>query len=31
MSDVLERQKDIVARHIRGENEHDCWERIAAL
>ena len=23
MSDVIERQKDIVARHIRGENEHD--------
>ena len=23
MSDVIERQKDIVARHVRGENEHD--------
>jgi steroid delta-isomerase-like uncharacterized protein len=23
MSDVIERQKDIIARHIRGENEHD--------
>jgi steroid delta-isomerase-like uncharacterized protein len=25
MSDVIERQREIVARHIRGENEHD-WE-----
>jgi steroid delta-isomerase-like uncharacterized protein len=27
MSDVIERQKDIVARHIRGENEHD-WAAV---
>jgi predicted ester cyclase len=27
MSDVIERQKDIVARHIRGENEQD-WAAV---
>jgi predicted ester cyclase len=25
MSDIIERQREIVARHIRGENEHD-WK-----
>jgi steroid delta-isomerase-like uncharacterized protein len=27
MSDIVERQKEIVARHIRGENEHD-WAAV---
>ena len=27
MSDIVERQRDIVARHIRGENEHD-WAAV---
>ena len=27
MSDIIERQRDIVARHIRGENEHD-WAAV---
>lgn len=27
MSDTIERQREIVARHIRGENEHD-WEAV---
>ena len=27
MSDIIERQREIVARHIRGENEHD-WEAV---
>ena len=27
MSDLIERQREIVARHIRGENEHD-WDAV---
>ena len=27
MSDIVERQREIVARHIRGENEHD-WDAV---
>ena len=27
MSDIIERQREIVARHIRGENEHD-WATV---
>jgi hypothetical protein len=27
MSDIVERQREIVARHIRGENEHD-WAAV---
>lgn len=27
MSDIIERQREIVARHIRGENEHD-WAAV---
>ncbi|HXZ80342.1 MAG TPA: ester cyclase [Terriglobales bacterium] len=27
MSDIIERQREIVARHIRGENEHD-WDAV---
>lgn len=27
MGDIIERQREIVARHIRGENEHD-WATV---
>jgi hypothetical protein len=27
MTDIIERQREIVARHIRGENEHD-WATV---
>jgi hypothetical protein len=27
MTDIIERQREIVARHIRGENEHN-WEAV---
>ena len=27
MSDIIDRQREIVARHIRGENEHD-WDAV---